>query len=919
MLKKYLIILISLFFINSCDMSFRCIDAADFGQPGSSIPINGDNIEVINEIIHVTQSSYTGYVLNGDDLKIQIRGAWSTSANVGAGTCNTPNKVCSILDDFDLVANNYILKEPIECPDGGTSEHNICWFPYGMGIEVSFAVDRSEKEVSYSLIHPSFYKYDSNLDAWLFEMELADLETNIKAFLGADNWSSIKIYLKVIDDYYGDNVFGSIQRGINGKEISNPVDGQITISEDPMDLLFLQGARIEEAGFLEAAARAFTDPAEDLVKISYNAYIDSSIYNNIYQIALLFFVMFTALGYFLGFINLSIYSVFHLTFRFAIIVALLNPSGGWEFFDKYVVTLFWDGSYVLANIVLEAFSNAIENKDYISTTRLSYVDSSVLENVDNVVLMFFSEAIAYKIWGLLFSHQFGWLLILALYYAFWVFTFSMIKLTVIFIIITMLMTILLSMAPIFLIFSLFKYTRENYFEPWLKALIGAAIQPMMLFVFVGIFLTMVTHFMYEMLYYDVCWQTVVDLVIFSIEYFVIGDIYEFNSTNNTINSVSSLQIDLTQIFLLFLTALIIQYFVDEIPKIADKISDGVSLEGVARITNSVINTVQYTGEEFAKNKAKGTWKRTAGRGLSLGAEKMLPSFMSKAAHKWSGGLINKTKQAKFAKAEKKVTADLKAKGLNNKEIDKLKRSGKFKQEVKKALARDKAKDERYGNKSLNPLTVAKGEMRKAMDDFKVSLANAQRRSAGRRVMTKGQERKMRDSFISKDLSKHTSGDAGMKLDDKVDKLFDNKFTNQDLRQTVRGIKDSGDKFNNKDELHDKIRESMSAKGYSEEDTNRAIENDEKSSLSSNFAQSRIKAEFPNLKEGTGGTKTGDSEGEISDGFGSKADDDQAAHSSSPDSGGGIDPGGESDVNQVNTEGSPDQSAEGTYARVEEDD
>ena len=65
--------LISLFFINSCDMSFRCIDAADFGQPGSSIPINGDNIEVINEIIHVTQSSYTGYVLNGDDLKIQIR------------------------------------------------------------------------------------------------------------------------------------------------------------------------------------------------------------------------------------------------------------------------------------------------------------------------------------------------------------------------------------------------------------------------------------------------------------------------------------------------------------------------------------------------------------------------------------------------------------------------------------------------------------------------------------------------------------------------------------------------------------------------------------------------------------------------------------------------------------------------------
>ncbi len=131
----------------------------------------------------------------------------------------------------------------------------------------------------------------------------------------------------------------------------NPDHGQIEKCDTPMEILFITGARIEEAGFLEEAARVFMDPAEDIIKLSYNAYLNSSTYSN--SISYLFnsFVIFIAVGYLLGFLNLSIHSIIQLTIRYAIIAALLNPNGGWEFFSEYVVTIFKDGSVILANMV----------------------------------------------------------------------------------------------------------------------------------------------------------------------------------------------------------------------------------------------------------------------------------------------------------------------------------------------------------------------------------------------------------------------------------------------------------------------------------------------------------------------------------------------------------------------------------------
>ncbi len=60
-----------------CDINFRCIDAHDFGQLVSSPQIFGENtVKRAGGIFEYTDSSYTGYVLNGDDLVVKIKGAF---------------------------------------------------------------------------------------------------------------------------------------------------------------------------------------------------------------------------------------------------------------------------------------------------------------------------------------------------------------------------------------------------------------------------------------------------------------------------------------------------------------------------------------------------------------------------------------------------------------------------------------------------------------------------------------------------------------------------------------------------------------------------------------------------------------------------------------------------------------------------
>ena len=881
-MKKFLLLTFLILF--SCDRyNPRCINASDFGQPMGSPSIGGYDIQArfgdnsTYNYFEKTWSTYTGFVLTGDVLIARITGAWSPWSEEflnQAITCNRVNKVCNLDTDFDYQIidgwEGHRFKQNEICDDGEINE-NICWFPYGLGIYMGFSNDpRSSLESLYHLAHPQFQQIQGGY--WKFILPQEEIE-NIKEQMGVVKFSSIKIYLRSHDNSYDDNISGCVDKDTSGKVKLNPVDGEIEACITPIEIFFESGARREESGFLETAARIFMDPAESIIHDTYHAIVESPVYQNILRTIWALFIVFIVFGWFGGFIQLTHTVGLLAVIKFGIITSLVSPTG-WAFFNDFVVQFFWSGSSELANMVMGAFNGAIYSQTATQTSVGGTIDSSVLQNVDDIISMFTSGAVNSKIAGLLWSHELGFILILALYFAFYVFIMAMLKLTVILIFIFISITILLALAPIFLVFSIFKYTRELYFESWLQALISAAIQPMMLFCFIGIFMTIIDYYLKEMLFYEVCWKSILNLYIYDIKFWKIQEVYNYVDGVATKKDNNTPNITFVSIFVLFLSTMIIRYVTEMVPQVSERIGGSFSLGSLSQGVMAVGKTLEYFGEEMAKGTMKGVHKRTTGRALSGMFNKFAPDFISRNAHKLSFGLVNKTDAARMAKAKKTVRAELRSKGWKDKDINDSMRKGRLNKKLGDQLALEKAKDDKYGRKSLGPKAFT-GAMKGIQDNIKMSMAKAQARAQGKKF-TKKKEKHMEKQFVQKEYKEARNSDE---MKDKTDKIMANKFGSADLRDAARELKSdqvSGKaEITSNDDLREKLKEKMAERGYSNKKDSKKDQELLDGLIDKDLSKgrtSRINAEFGDLDKATEEPKdkaipenidSGNIEGEVS--------------------------------------------------------
>ena len=940
---KLLFLLHLFLFIYACDYSPRCIDAEDFGQPKGSPSIHGHNVESRYgedsdfSYLEKTWSTYTGFVLTGDPLEVRVEGAWSpwSKEALEQGVCGVGargddavyyGKVCTVAGDFvneTMPASAGSLEgmrftSDIDC--GGETNPNICWFPHGLGVYIGLSNDpRNSTEILYHLIT----NYTSGHH--MFTLTQAEVD-EVKQQLGVTSWRSVKIYLRIHDNFYEDNESGCIEVDNEGKAIANPTHNQIRPCDTPMDITFVSGARAEEAGFLENAARVFMDPAEDFIYTSYHALVTSDNYKNILNLVWALFFTFMGVGYFAAFIQVSKGELMSVFIRFGIIYTLLSPTS-WEFFNFYIVEGFWGATTTMANMVLESFNESIFGSSQIEFSIGQTIDSNILQNVDDIMAMFVSDPVNSKIMALLFSHELGWLLIIALYFAFFVFIMSMVKLTVIFIFVFLTLTILLSLAPIFIIFAVFKYTRNSYFQQWLQALFGAAIQPMMLFVFVGLFLTIISSFLYEMLYYQVCWQSLINLVIFDIEFWKITEVYNYNAGGDPVSTGGTRpNISLVSIFVLFLSALLIRYVTDMVPKIADKIAGGISLEDT---TTQTLKMVEYFAEEMGKSTLKGVYKRVRNKTISKLADKVLPTSLSK----YVGG----TKSRKLEKARKAVRKQMRKKGWTDKQIEQGFKSGDLNSKLRDHFAYERAKDNKYGRKSLNPIKVMQGAVKGAMDNMKISMQKATMRAQGKKL-TKSAERKLKKNLLRADIAKAKEEKVGglgtgKRLDKYVDEFMARQGGDNDLRKTIRDLKDSGQDFKDMDSLRDAIHEKMADKGYDGDIVDNLIDKDlsageDRSGYEKAYdfmftrkaAYSRINSEFGKLPDSSGGGESSSNSGSNSGNNNIPVNFSQAQEPSANNAGGGNDNKGGGDAdggNNANVDGGDDNKGGGNNVNADD--
>ena len=840
-MNKFYIILTSLFLLLSCEDN-KCIEADDFGEPRAYTVANGTEVssrynqaENGEDFIENSKATYSNFVLDGNELKVKVIGIWSPWADniLEAGVCGEKYKVCNWQDDFDDIAGTLPTEYSVS---GGKKfqytvtcgnqdiEQNICWLPKGIGVYIGFWNGAGAIQTLYHLGveceesgGDKCIKKEGNNN--VFTISIAELN-NLKKSMDVGRFSEIKVYSKIHDNYYADNINGCVRLDDDGEKIENPegctgtnCTPDVEECDSPVELQFISGVKKDETGFLESTANLFREAADNIIHNTFNSIVNSDTYINIYYLVWVLFITFYGAGYFLGWFDYSKKEFMGLVFRFGIVASFTNPDS-WETFNQYIVSFFWDGSIELAAIVLNAATESFTELESDNRVFSGDYNLSVLSSIDKIIDQFFSSSLNSKIAAIVFSSSLGFIYVIALYVVIFAFTFAMIKLTVIFIFIILTLAILLSLAPLFFIFAIFKYTREKYFETWLQNLVGVSIQPMMLFTFVGIFILVINNFIYEFFYFRTCVDTVVDLLLFKIEYWKVTDAFLYypdnaactflSSTNalecsnplNALDNKTCLElvgktatdiistsdnkcvidkgdavpnISFSQIFLLLVSVLVLRYLMDKIVEVSETIAGGLSVSGAAAMINKGVSMGEGLIKKVTKDLSKEALQRTAGRaGIAL-ANKVAPEGIAKHISGTDAKLRNE--------AKKQVSKELKEAGHVGKELqDKIKE--KTEERYKKLKEIKLQKDKKYGRKVKNPLAALKGAAKQAIDYTKSSVKIAMAERGGRKL-NKEQKRNIKEDplgKISKDIEK------------KVEKQTSERKEKLDLKDSVAEAK-----------------------------------------------------------------------------------------------------------------------------------
>lgn len=238
---------------------------------------------------------------------------------------------------------------------------------------------------------------------------------------------------------------------------------------------------------------------QGIVQEMFNDFVSETRFVQIIQAALLLFMTWTGFSYVIGISQITQRDGLIRIITFAIVIILINPNS-WEFFNTYLFGLFVDGGGVLISHVIN-YQDFDFNNEQIETIRND--PGRVFTMFDKVFTIVSSQAFWYKIGALLFSGWLGIYVFLAIAFGVAIFTIALIKTFIIYMVSMVMMGILLLLAPIFITFLLFKYTRKMFMS-WLGQLISVTLQPVIVIAAVGIFTNLFLAGIYAALGFTAC-------------------------------------------------------------------------------------------------------------------------------------------------------------------------------------------------------------------------------------------------------------------------------------------------------------------------------------------------------------------------------------------------------------------------------
>ena len=328
-----------------------------------------------------------------------------------------------------------------------------------------------------------------------------------------------------------------------------------------------------------------------LLKLLYVNIIQNTLYQFIVKIALVLMLTLYGFGYFLGLSEFNQKEIMTRILRACFIYALISNTG-WALYDKFVVSFFKQGIDSLLFLIASSFEVSDTN----------YIEEAILQNDYSVkmllfsstfanIKMLFSEAVLYKILGLIFS---GWLGIL---YAYLVLTglityiVGMFNAIALYLMAQMFMSITLSIGPMIFLLMFFERTKGS-FDNWLSILIGFALQEVFIIITVSFFNNLISSIIKTVFAYPVCILPILDINLLGVPLSILQfwKVPGTGFSGNILDLQNQAGPSFYSILLFYIVANLSNKFVTEMADLGNDIGDGIKATDIASgVTGAITN------------------------------------------------------------------------------------------------------------------------------------------------------------------------------------------------------------------------------------------------------------------------------------------------------------------------------------------
>ncbi|MDG7052380.1 MAG: type IV secretion system protein [Wolbachia endosymbiont of Alcedoecus sp.] len=515
---------------------------AFFPEGESGEPIDPETGE-INYGFHsnqVVKWKDTGLETNGDDLIVRVNGAWTSWNNNNKKESKDSDSLQSLeqlkyatkfegeqgdnsLPDFHLVCNDYkssmqkfssssstscdVNCKCISEDDGKSivSRGAPCWFTNGHGAYFLFKRpgDNNPNESLKSMRNPESptihlgYNSVAEDGSGLFTLKKGD-RTKLKGrncdMLELEKgW---KIYVKILDRYYLDNVGGYSFEFLSGVQQPSSF-GFFDYVYHYLKCVLLINKNCKkhfDSNDPAAAQAMFQNIAEK-----------STSFHNFVLSLLVLFIVISSLLYLFGMIRETKHDILIRMMKITLVIVLISP-GSFKFFYNHFLTLFVEGLEYMINVITSFAPNMNTDANWDPAGAGGEARVKLFSFMEDMFNKFF----AYSVWKKFaaFFHYQMWtsllmipviLIGIILYFLLCVYAY------IIFLSGFVGIAFLIAIMPLFLISILFS-PLKSLFEGWIKFCISFCLQSIMIFALLSLLAAMIMNTFYRQLGFTVCYN-----------------------------------------------------------------------------------------------------------------------------------------------------------------------------------------------------------------------------------------------------------------------------------------------------------------------------------------------------------------------------------------------------------------------------